>query len=632
MLFVIRTLELRNAERTAIDRAELVTRVLLQPTLRPADLASPVTGERRAALDRLVRTQAPYDSIERLTVANAQGEITYSSDHRLIGRSLSRPDVVAEALGGKALGIVVERQTAGLAKQQGKVLSAFVPVVVDQQTRAGGVVVLDTDYETVTGSADEVFFPVAGVFELTLVGLFLLLVPMLASASGRLRRYAGELEYRANHDELTGLASRSQFATETSLAIERRGDSLVAVLLIDLDRFKEINDALGHATGDVLLQEMADRLDGRVGTGTLARLGGDEFAVVAPVRSRGEAIALAAALQEAVAEPLVLGGVSAQLGSSVGIALAPDHGVDAAVLLRDADHAMYQAKRTGAGTVIYDPIEDANNADRLTLLADLRIAIDEDALDVWFQPIADLATAEVQSMEALVRWNHPTRGLLSAGAFVPLAEHTGLITSLNRHVLGRALIQQAAWLADGIDLDVSVNLTMVDLLDPTLPDLVANALDLAGVEARGLVVEITESAAMADSVRVRETLEGLRHLGVRLAIDDFGTGHSSLAYLQHLPVQSIKIDRSFVARMTDDQASAVIVRSTIELGRSLGLSVVAEGIETAAQWDALIEMGCRLGQGYAISRPLPATDLTPPEAGQGMRETDARPLVPAVAV
>ncbi|MFN8222805.1 MAG: EAL domain-containing protein [Gaiellales bacterium] len=600
VLFVIRNLDVRSAERDGIARAQLVSDVVFRPNLLPSDLARPVTGSRRAALDELLERQLTAGAVTRARLVRPDGTIVYATDHRLIGRRVTRPERITEALGGKAIG--------GLERLGGqKLLTAYIPLVIGNEERRRGVLIVDTDYGPIASSADEAFFPVAGVFEVALVGLFLLLVPSLASASRRLRRHADELEYRANHDELTGLPNRYRFSADTSAALARDGH--VAVLLADLDRFKEINDALGHAAGDILLEEAAKRLQAAVGGATLARLGGDEFAIVAPVADAAEAHALANTVRQTVEQPFALSGFTVQLGSSVGVALAPEHGVDAEALLRHADHAMYEAKRLGGGSVLYDPGHDEGGIDRLALMAELREAIEEGSLTVWFQPIVSLDTAEVHAVETLVRWHHPTRGLLSAAAFVPLAEQTGMIKALNRLVLAKALEQQARWSADGFDVAVTVNLTMIDLLDTSLPAAVGAALEAAGASPHGLVLEITETTAMADSMRVRETLGQLREMGIRLAIDDFGTGHSSLAYLQHLPVQIMKIDKSFVFGLTEDRGSKAIVSSTIALGQSLGLTVVAEGIETEAQWDQLRALGCRYGQGYLLSPPVPVEEL-----------------------
>jgi diguanylate cyclase (GGDEF)-like protein len=609
VVFVLRNLDVQRAEREAIDRAGLVTDVLFRPSVRPTDLDGVVTGKRRAALDRLLEQHLLLDNVARVSLVTADGLVVYSSDHGLIGRTVSRPELVRQALRGDSVGAVdtLAARTQGDAPE--KVLTAFVPIVVGKTARVPGAVVSDLRYEAIAGSADEAFFPVAGVFEIALVGLFLLLVPSLASASKRLRRHATELEHRANHDELTALPNRYRFSTDTSSMLAASTSSQVAVLLVDLDRFKEINDALGHAAGDVLLQEASARLKASVGGAILARLGGDEFAIAVEVDETAEAMDLARRIQLTVERPFALEGFTVQLGGSVGVALAPDHGVDAEALLRHADHAMYEAKRSGGGTALYDPADDSNSLDRLALMAELREAIELGELDVWYQPIVSLEKAEAHAVEALVRWDHPKRGMLTAGAFVPLAEQTGMIKALNRLVLAKALAQQSKWQASGVDVDVTVNLTMIDLLDTSLPGAVAAALAAAEVGPNGLILEITETTAMTDSVRVRETLERLRGMGVRLAIDDFGTGHSSLAYLQNLPVQIMKIDRSFTNAMLRDRGSEAIIRSTIELGRSLGLTVVAEGIETAAQWEKLVELGCRYGQGYYLSPPVPVEKL-----------------------
>lgn len=607
VLFVIRNLDLREAERDAIQRVEVVADLLLKPQLTPADLARPMRPQRRAALDRLLERNLVAGEVDRLSIVRRDGLIVYSTDHRRIGKRIAQPDLVGRALRGQSLSFVAS--VPGSDGHSRKALTAYVPLVIGRSAavRRQGAIVTEVDYGPIEAHANEAFFPVAGVFELALIGIFLFLVPTLASASRRLQRHAEELAHRANHDELTGLPNRYRFGTVTQRLLGERADG-VAVMLVDLDRFKEINDALGHAAGDELLREAAQRLRGCVGRATLARLGGDEFAIATRSRTLEQAIELGHLVQRTVEKPFILAGFQVQLGGSVGIAFAPDHGRDAETLLQHADIAMYDAKRSGGGVTVYDTRHDGG-VERLALMADLRLAIENEELDVWFQPIVSLETSETQAVEALVRWVHPERGLMTAASFVPIAEQTGMIKALNRLVLRKALARQASWRAHGVDIDVTVNLTMVDLLDTALPKAIAAALETAGVPAEGLVLEITETTAMTDSVRVRETLLKIREMGVRLAIDDFGTGHSSLAYLQHLPVQIMKIDKLFTRGLPADRGAEAIVRSTLELARSLGLQVIAEGIETPEQWDALKALGCKYGQGYHLMPAVPLEEL-----------------------
>jgi diguanylate cyclase (GGDEF)-like protein len=373
------------------------------------------------------------------------------------------------------------------------------------------------------------------------------------------------------------------------------------MLLIDLDRFKEVNDTLGHDYGDALLVEVAERLRAVLRRGdTLARMGGDEFAVLLDcVPDRAAAGELAGRLQDALRRPFALRGVAVELEASVGVALYPEHGATIGELLQRADVAMYDAKRGRRGIATYSPDRDPYSADRLGLLAELRRAIEHDELVLHYQPKICLASGEVTGVEALVRWQHPTRGLLGPHEFVPFAERTGAVADLTRWVVDHALAA-----CRELDLPVAINLAAANIVDVTLPAAIGAALERHGVPAERLVCEISEHTVMADPVRASDVLDGLRALGVVLSLDDFGTGHSSLAYLKRLPLDEVKIDRSFVAGMTEDENDAVIVRSTIDLARNLGLRVVAEGVETAEIMDALAALRCDVAQGYFISRPV----------------------------
>jgi diguanylate cyclase (GGDEF)-like protein len=416
-------------------------------------------------------------------------------------------------------------------------------------------------------------------------------------------------------DDLTGLANRRRLTErmEAAFADPLDAESAVGLLLVDLDRFKELNDTLGHHVGDRMLAMLGPRLQAAVPEADLvARLGGDEFAVL--LTGGADRVALAGAagrIAAAIDEPFALDGLELRTRGSIGGALAPEHAEDAVTLLQRADVAMYEAKRAGLVYAPYEPDRDGHSRDRLALSEELRRGIDAGELEVHYQPKADLRTGEVAGVEALVRWRHPRRGLLFPDEFVGLAEEAGLMRGLTRAVLGQAIGQVADWRARGLDLSVAVNLAMPDLLDPLLPGDVAAMLDRAGLPANALVLEITEHIVMADPERVLAVLAGLRDHGIALSLDDFGTGYSSLSYLKRLPVQELKVDRSFVMRMLDEPEDEAIVRAIADLGRSLGLRVVAEGIEDRAVWDALAAHGCTHGQGYHLSRPLPAADLEP---------------------
>jgi diguanylate cyclase (GGDEF)-like protein/PAS domain S-box-containing protein len=421
------------------------------------------------------------------------------------------------------------------------------------------------------------------------------------------------LTRQAFTDQLTGLPNRAllQDRTQQALRLAGRQGLTTALLLLDLDRFKEVNDTLGHHHGDLLLQQVAERVHGSLrSSDTVARLGGDEFAVLLPqVAGVQEATVVADKLSAAIEAPFTVDGLTLDVDASIGVAVYPDHAGDANQLLQRADVAMYAAKATHAGYAVYDPTLDQHNPRRLGLLGQLRRALAAGELVVHYQPKADVRSARILGVEALVRWQHPEQGLLGPGEFVPLAETTGLIRPLTSYVLDAALRQCRTWLDAGHELSVAVNLSTRCLLDLTLPDQIIGLLEETAVAPERLVLEITESAIMTDPTRALEILNRLHTLGVQLAIDDFGTGYSSMAYLKSLPVDELKVDRSFVKHLRDNQSDAVIVRSTVDLGHNLGLRVVAEGVEDEATWQELATLGCDSVQGYFLARPMPVAEL-----------------------
>ena len=429
----------------------------------------------------------------------------------------------------------------------------------------------------------------------------------------QLRRQAAEREYEALHDGLTGLPNRTMFKRLLTEALERGGNGAAghhAVMLMDLDGFKEVNDTLGHQCGDVLLRQIADRLHAALdGIAEIARLGGDEFAVLVP-RSGGELRAIAAArhLLDVLNEPFVIDSSTLHITASIGIALAPAHGDEAVTLMRRADVAMYAAKAEYSQVEVYRAANDPYSQQRLALVGELRAALDAGDLTVAYQPKADLRTGRVVGVEALARWHHAERGFIPPDQFINVAERTGLIAPLTTHILRSTLEQCRTWRLQGLDLNVAVNLSLRSL-SPDLPDQVARLLEETGVPASSLTLEITESSIMTDPGRTARVLAELAEMGVTLSIDDFGTGYSSLAYLKRLPVHEIKVDRSFVMNMANDESDAAIVRSTVDLGRNLGLQVVAEGIEDGEVWTALATMGCDFAQGYHLSPPLKADEV-----------------------
>ncbi|HEY7076710.1 MAG TPA: EAL domain-containing protein [Solirubrobacteraceae bacterium] len=448
--------------------------------------------------------------------------------------------------------------------------------------------------------------------DFTLPAIAFLVLPLYAVHRGG--RDAIAKEHQALHDALTGLPNRELFRDRIDHAVRlaRRSGELAIVMLMDLDHFKEINDTLGHHHGDGLLQEVARRLESSLrDSDTVARLGGDEFGVLLPRIARaGDAALVAQQLLSRLREPYVVDGMTLEIDASVGIAVHPQHGDDVETLLQRADIAMYSAKHSGRGYAMFEPALDRHSPRRLSLAGALRSAIHNGEIALYYQPKADLRTGAVTGVEALARWDHPTLGLIGPAEFVPIAEQTGLITPLTTFVLDAALCQLRTWKDAGLDLSVAVNLSARSFLDTQLAVEIPRLLRRWNVDARMLELEITESMLMTDPTRAEATLARLSQIGLTLAVDDFGTGYSSLANLKRLPVDVIKIDKSFVMEMAVDASDAAIVHSTIDLAHNLGLRVVAEGVESEAAWRRLASLGCDFAQGYHLSRPLPPDAVT----------------------
>jgi diguanylate cyclase (GGDEF)-like protein len=445
----------------------------------------------------------------------------------------------------------------------------------------------------------------------SVAALPLLLLPIFAVY--RSASLSVEKEHLALHDSLTDLPNRFQFASMLTSGVDEavRKSGKGAILLIDLDRFKEVNDTLGHQAGDELLRLVGPRINEIIPEGgAVARLGGDEFAVLLPgLVDEPEATAIAYRIASALDTPFRVEGFNIEVGASIGLAIYPSDGTTDEVLMKRADIAMYVAKTHRTIVERYDPQLDHNTTRRLELMSELRVALGDGSVQLYYQPKLDLQTDEVTEVEALVRWMHPRLGIIAPSEFVPLAEHTGLIRPLTSHVLRVAAAQAARWREGGRPLTVAVNLSARSLHDGAILQEVATALDESGLPPSLLRLEITESSIMAHPLRARKVLEELNDMGLRLSIDDFGTGYSSLAYLNELPVSEVKIDRSFVTQVLAREGDQVIVRSIIDLGRNLGLTSVAEGVETEAALEWLRAVGCDQAQGYHIARPMTAAAL-----------------------
>lgn len=610
-----------RAENQAAQTGAMAVRLGIARLLDARDFDEVVNAKQAQVLDSLLQDSKQDGSTEtdlgyqalRVKVFNDEGLVVYSDLPEIIGKSYQSEDL-DRALGGEVVSktTVMEDPDEQSDQGMGKALEVYVPLTYGQSSPVGVVEVYlpyDPVSRAVTTDTHRLYLALAA----TLMVFYLLMFRMVALASTQLREGAARNEYLAHHDPLTSLPNRSLLQDRLKRAVlsARRHRTSVGVLLLDLDRFKEINDTLGHDTGDLLLQQVADRIAEVLrDVDTVARLGGDEFVVVLPDLEDAQAACLVAErLLDQLHLPFTVRGVALAVEVSIGIACFPEHGEDHGSLLQHADVAMYAAKQSRGTHAVYDPDADESSLSRITLLDELRSALERDELVLHYQPKMELSDGTVRSVEALLRWYHPTRGIVPPNDFIPLAEQTGLISALTETVLRQALRQARVWKDEGRDISVSINLSARNLTDTRLPQLVKELLAQEDVEPNRLEVEVTETSAMADPARGAGVLRELSELGVAVSVDDYGTGYSSLSYLRSLPIGTLKIDRSFVTDMLSNEENAVIVRSTIELAHNLSLKVVAEGVEDGETYEALAGLGCHVAQGYYLSRPLPAADL-----------------------
>ena len=506
-------------------------------------------------------------------------------------------------------------------------VSALQPVLlicrIDKENRTGWYVLLVLIHFFIVGYSTFCYFLsrtqiTFGDFVVALIllggSIFVVIVVRLSRATiDNIQRIAALERHNALHDDLTGLPNRTLLLERIKQAIlhAKRDMQPLSIMVMDLDRFKEINDALGHHYGDFLLQKVAERLLHVIReSDTLARLGGDEFSVALEAADADQAKLVAQKITQSMQKPFMIEGHCLNIGISIGIAIYPQNGIDCDSLLQHADVAMYSAKSTESHFALYDAAQDQFTLNRLMLLADLREAIRKgEHLSLHFQPKIVISNNQIHGVEALLRWNHPELGLIPPDHFIPLAEQGGVIRSLSKWVLRSALKQRAEWRDKNIDLTVSVNLSIKDLQDLSIPLLIKDLLLEFQLEPSVLMLEITETSMMIDPDRTFEVISNLHALGVQLSIDDFGTGYSSLAYLKQLPAEEIKIDKSFVRNMLKEENDEVIVRATIDLAKNLGLEVIAEGVESAEILTRLHELECNMAQGYHICKPLPPEKL-----------------------
>jgi diguanylate cyclase (GGDEF)-like protein/PAS domain S-box-containing protein len=570
-----------------------------------------------AAMAHAAEFEAKRDQVEALArfEATFAGAFTGMLLMDLDGRIIDSNPAIQRML-GHSHGELDGRRTAEFVHPDDRrdARAAYVGMIADGESSSlrmqhrfvdgdGDVVWVDVSASVVRDSDGHQSFAIAMIQDVT----------QRKAAEAALVSQAALSEHEATHDPLTGLANRTLFRNRIDQAVKatRHADARAAVLVMDLDGFKEINDSLGHAAGDDLLVELGRRLTASVrDADTVARLGGDEFGVLLPHENvPDDVVRVVERIRSAVEAPIMLQGLALSLEASIGIALYPDDSTDVEKLLGCADGAMYSAKEEKSGWAFYDSSRVQQDTARLTLMGELRRALDERELVLHYQPKASLADGEVHAVEALLRWNHPVRGLVPPDDFIPMAQQTGLIKPLTLYVIDEALRQCGSWQKDGLRLAIAVNLSPRNLVDADFPRQVSALLERWHIDASLLEFELTESAMLVDPTRTKVILEQLAAMGIRLSIDDFGTGYSSLSYLKRLPVSEIKVDRSFVMNMDEDEDDATIVRSTIDLGRNLGLDVVAEGVESEQVWDRLKALGCTAAQGYYLSRAVPASEL-----------------------
>ncbi len=602
----------------ASQSARLIANIGIQPRLSPQAMRDGLTAEEIGDLDKQLRARSTTENLARIKIWNARHTVIYSDDHGLIGRTLPASDDLENALDGRpdSAEVVAPEAHGETASEQGlgKLVEVYVPLRFAVGGPPVGAFEIYLNYAPIDAAISHDKRMIALVIAIGLALLWAVLFRIVARASRRLRRQSRENYLLARYDRLTGLPNRMLFRERVAATLRRMGlrrDS-VAVLLLDLDGFKEINNTLGSPTGDRVLCEVGRRLQSQLGEKTLvARIGADEYAILCP-RTGGVSGALATAsrIQSSLESPIVLDDVALNVEASIGVAVIADQAEDLDHLLQRADAALARAKSQRSRIEVYSPESDSFDAARLLLLGQIRPALEREEFVLHYQPKIDLATMRISGVEALLRWRHPEQGLLMPMSFIPLVEQTALVGPLTLHVIDRALGQIVHWRERGLHLDMSVNLSARNLLDPDLPGQIAALLHRHEVPAERLTVEVTESATMVDTERAVEVLRALRGSGVGVSIDDFGTGNASIAYLTSLPAGELKIDKSFVTGIFEDPRAEAIMRSTLDLARHLGLRVVAEGIETELVMERLSELGCDTGQGYLISPPLPAEELT----------------------
>jgi diguanylate cyclase (GGDEF)-like protein len=583
-------------------QASVIEEMAVAPALDGADLTTGLTATQRQRLQEATDLAIFHGSVLSLRLRSFAGQVAFSDDGSTAGGiSVSDPAFRSATAGKTDVAVVADGR-----RSAGKVIRVLQPVIAGASGQAIGVLELYLPYDAIAAhlhhQLNVTYWRVGGA----LAGLYLVLALIAWSTTRALRRHASRQEHEAMHDGLTGLPNRAAFralARDTLAAAEPTGTG-GAVVLVDLNRFKEVNDTLGHHAGDELLKVVSSRLAGSVrGAGTVARLGGDEFGLILPAMPQDKVLEVLEAARGELGRETLLDGVALRIEASFGVALYPEHGADVEVLLQHADAAMYHGKRGTTDIVLYDAAQVAHPAHWLVVQTELRYALEHDELVLHYQPKVRFADDEIGGLEALVRWQHPERGLLSPAEFLPAAEQSGLIEPLTAWVLRRALSDQAGWTALGQSWPVAVNVSARNLEAPGFPRFVADLLAEHGTPPAGLLLEVTETALACDAEKAARAVVELATLGIGVAVDDFGIGFTSLSQLRSVPVAEIKIDRMFVTGLDSDAQNQAIVRSVIALAHGLGLRVTAEGVETHQVSAWLAEAGCDDAQGYLYARP-----------------------------
>jgi diguanylate cyclase (GGDEF)-like protein len=601
----------REANQRGLDEgraaAALIARTAVDPLLSGQSLAQGLSAGERSRLRALVRQAVGEKQVLRLRLRDLAGHVVFSDDGSGFGGEIE-DDALKAADGEVVAKITPLNDDANDTGEKGPTsVEVYLPLIAGSSPHRVGVLEIYVPYAPIAHDVTQGLDRLYAELVIGLGVLYLILFVITASISRGFRRGAALNAFLAEHDTLTGLPNRTLFhrRAKSALTAAKHAQRSVVIAIVDLDRFKAVNDTLGHHNGDRLLTELASRLAAHMRPeDTIARLGGDEFGLI--VSELADAVPMLERLRSVVDDEVEISGLPLSVQASIGYVIAPEDGDDVDTLLRRADVAMYVAKEQHAGVVRYDASLDHYDAASLKLVSELRQAIDDEQLVLHYQPQMTLADGRIGTAEALVRWQHPTHGLLHPGSFLELAEQTDLIDKLTTWVLDRAL-RDIRDLDD--DLSVSVNVSARSIVREQFADEVIAALERTGVPAERLIVEVTETALLADPERAAAVLAKLARAGVRISLDDFGRGQTSLAYLSALPINELKVDRSFVADMRENAAHAAIVRSIVDLGHNLLLRVVGEGVETNEVLTELRECGCDLAQGFLLAEPMPITEL-----------------------